>query len=254
MESSTRTRLGELAQFLKTRRARLTPEQAGLPNEGRRRTPGLRRGEVALLSGVSLDWYTWLEQARDIHVSVQVLDGIAKALQLDSDERRHLHLLALRQLPVDPTPPGNAVSPLLQRYLDLHGTSPAYVMDQRLTIIAWNEAANRIYGNYASMPERERNSVWQTFLSPYARLLLRENWEAHARHRLAQFRAGFGLFAGDPWWMAFIAELNAGSSEFKAWWPEHDVLTGPESKKINHHPTAGWNSISSRFWYRMRLI
>ncbi|KRF03298.1 transcriptional regulator [Paenibacillus sp. Soil766] len=239
MEQSNNTRLDELAQFLRTRRARISPEQAGLPNGGRRRTPGLRRGEVAQLSGVSVDWYTWLEQARNIQVSAQVLENIALALQLDLNERKHLFLLALQQLPADLTPVENTISLTLQNFLDLQGTSPAYVTDQRLNIVAWNKAANLIYGDYGAMSKLERNTVWRTFTSQYVRELLQGNWERHARHRLAHFRASYGKFAGDPWWMELIGDLNQVSAEFRAWWPQHDVLNGPEGKKINHHPTAG---------------
>ncbi|NOU94633.1 helix-turn-helix domain-containing protein [Paenibacillus sp. LMG 31456] len=239
MEQSNNTRLDELAQFLRIRRARISPEQAGLPNGGRRRTPGLRRGEVAQLSGVSVDWYTWLEQARNIQVSAQVLENIARALQLDSNERKHLFLLALQQLPADLTPVENTISLTLQNFLDLQGMSPAYVTDQRLNIVAWNKAANLIYGDYGAMSRRERNTVWRTFTSRYVRELLQGNWETHARHRLAHFRASYGKFAGDPWWMELIGDLNQISAEFRAWWPQHDVLNGPEGKKINHHPTAG---------------
>jgi hypothetical protein len=164
MESNNE-RLHELAQFLRTRRARISPEQAGLPSGGRRRTPGLRRGEVALLSGVSVDWYTWLEQARNIQVSAQVLESIARTLQLDSNERRHLFLLALQQLPADLTSAVNDISPTLQSFLDLQWTSPAYVTDQRLNIVAWNKIASMIYGNYEDMSPRERNTVWRTFTS-----------------------------------------------------------------------------------------
>ncbi|CAG7653814.1 helix-turn-helix transcriptional regulator [Paenibacillus allorhizosphaerae] len=239
MESSRQERLHELAQFLRSRRARISPEQAGLPGGGRRRTPGLRRGEVALLAGVSVDWYTWLEQARDIQVSPQVLESLARALQLDSNERKHLFLLALQQLPADLSPADSDIRPTLQRFLDLQGTSPAYVTDQRLNIVAWNKAASLIYGNYETMSARERNTVWRTFTSPYVRQLLREHWEAHARHRLAHFRAAYGKFAGDPWWMELIADLSATSEEFREWWPRHDVLSGPEGKKINDHPAVG---------------
>lgn len=239
MEQSNNTRLDELAQFLRTRRARISPEQVGLPNVGRRRTPGLRRGEVAQLSGVSVDWYTWLEQARNIQVSAQVLENIARALQLDSNERNHLFLLALQQLPADLTPVENTISLTLQNFLDLQGTSPAYVTDQRLNIVAWNKVASLIYGDYGAMSTRERNTVWRTFTSRYVRELLQENWETHARHRLARFRANYGKFVGDPWWMELIGDLNQVSAEFKAWWPQHNVLNGPEGKKINRHPTAG---------------
>ncbi|MFD1954521.1 helix-turn-helix transcriptional regulator [Paenibacillus thailandensis] len=239
MDQSNHTRLDELAHFLKTRRARISPEQAGLPNRGRRRTPGLRRSEVAQLSGVSVDWYTWLEQARNIQVSAQVLENIARALQLDPNERKHLFLLALQQLPADLAPIEDTVSPPLQRFLDLQGTSPAYVTDARLNVVAWNRSASLIYGNYELMSTRERNTVWRTFTSPYVRQVLQENWESHARHRLAHFRASYGKFIGDPWWMEIIEDLTRVSPEFRAWWPKHDVLNGPEGKKINHHPKAG---------------
>ncbi|MCM3626598.1 helix-turn-helix transcriptional regulator [Paenibacillus glycanilyticus] len=232
-------RLKELAQFLRTRRARLSPEQAGLEESGRRRTPGLRRGEVAMLSGVSVDWYTWLEQARPIQVSTQVLDSISRALRLDADERKHLFLLALPQLPSELTTVEHGINETLQSFLDHQGTSPAFITDQRLIIKAWNKAANAVYGPFEEMTERERNTVWRSFHLPGVRQLLRENWEKHARHRLAQFRAGYGKFPGDPWWMEMIGELQRTSEEFREWWPQHDVLNGPEGKKINYHPEAG---------------
>lgn len=239
MEHVNRERFSELAQFLRTRRARISPEQAGLPNEGRRRTPGLRRGEVAQLAGVSADWYTWLEQGRNIQVSAQVIESIARALQLDTNERKHFFLLALQQLPADQAPAGSEITPALQRFIDLQGTSPAYVTDARLNIVGWNTAASIIYGKYETMSLRERNSVWRTFTSPYVRGLLQDHWEKHARHRLAQFRSCYGNYIGVAWWMELIEDLNQVSEEFREWWPKHDVLNGPEGLKINYHPSAG---------------
>ncbi|CAI6081833.1 hypothetical protein COHCIP112018_03442 [Cohnella sp. JJ-181] len=234
-----RQRQRELALFLKTRRERLGPEQVGLPRGGRRRTPGLRREEVAMLAGVSADWYTWLEQARDIQVSAQVLDGIAAALRLDAVERRHLYLLALRQLPADPQPTDGAVPRTLRLFLERQMPCPAIATDQRMDVVAWNRMAGLIYGDYDAMSPRERNTVWRTFTSQAMRELLRDGWERHARHRLAQFRAGYARFAGDPWWMAMIEDLALESPEFGAWWPAHDVLDGPEGTKRNYHPEAG---------------
>ncbi|OXM82400.1 helix-turn-helix transcriptional regulator [Paenibacillus rigui] len=239
MEHSDSERLQELARFLRTRRARLAPEQVGLSACGRRRTPGLRRGEVAQLSGMSVDWYTWLEQARDIKVSPQVLESIARALQLDVNERKHLFVLALRQLPTDSSTNESVVNPMLQTFLDLQGANPAYVTDHRLNVVGWNLAACLVYGPYPEMTPRERNSIWRTFTSPYVRELLQEHWESHARHRLAHFRANYARFAGDAWWMQFIEELHEASTHFKAWWPQHDVLDRPEGRKINYHPVAG---------------
>ncbi|WP_134687165.1 helix-turn-helix transcriptional regulator [Brevibacillus migulae] len=238
-QQSDKERLQELAQFLRTRRARISPIQAGFPDSGKRRIPGLRRAEVALLAGISVDWYTWLEQARHIQVSAQVLEAIARALQLDFHERRHLFLLALQQFPADQPLAGSAISPTLQSFLDQQGASPAYVTDERLNIVAWNRCASFIYGNYEDMSARERNSVWRTFTSPYVRELLRDNWENHARHRLAQFRASYANFTGHPWWLDFIGELSRTSAEFQMWWQQHDVLSGPEGLKIIYHPTLG---------------
>lgn len=247
MEQTAKERLNELARFLKTRRARIAPEQVGLPVIGRRRTPGLRRAEVAQLSGISVDWYTWLEQGRAIQVSAQVLESIARVLQLDPNERIHLFLLAAQQLPAERMLADSIISPTLQQFLDQQETSPALVTDQRMNIVAWNRLSAAIYGDYGAMTSRERNAVWRTFTSQYVRQLLRENWENHARHRLASFRANYGKFAGDPWWMAFIEELCQASEPFRAWWPQHDLMNGPEGRKINYHPTVGlltFNQIS----------
>ena len=130
----------ELADFLRSRRARLSPEEVGLPRGTRRRTPGLRREEVAMLAGVSPEWYTWLEQGRDINVSMQVLDSLARVLQLDANERQHLYLLVLRQLPPVETYSPPTVSPTIQAFLDTLVTSPACVVDARTNVIGWNAA------------------------------------------------------------------------------------------------------------------
>ncbi|MWC30511.1 helix-turn-helix transcriptional regulator [Paenibacillus sp. MMS18-CY102] len=239
MDNLNHQRLRELAQFLRTRRDRLTPEQVGLSPQGRRRTPGLRREEVAILSGVSIDWYTWLEQGRDIQVSSQVLENIAAALRLDSTERNHLFALALQNQPTKQQQDSRFIQPTLLAFLDQQGNSPAYVLDQRLNIVAWNKAANLIYGDYEPMSYLERNTLWRTFVSPFSRELLQENWEMHARHRLAQFRANYGKLVGDPSFVELIEVLNQESEEFREWWPEHDVLNGPEGRKVNYHPIVG---------------
>ncbi|MDD9269132.1 helix-turn-helix transcriptional regulator [Paenibacillus sp. GCM10023248] len=239
MDNSNQQRLRELAQFLRTRRERLTPEQVGFSPQGRRRTPGLRREEVAILSGVSVDWYTWLEQARDIQVSSQVLESIASALRLDPIERNHLFVLALQHQPSVRQQEDCVIHPTLQSFLDGQGSSPVYVMNQRLDIVAWNQAANLIYGDYEKMSRQDRNSLWRSFVSPYTREMLQETWETHARHRLAQFRANYGKYVGDPSFMELIEALNQSSEEFREWWPQHDVLNGPEGRKVNYHPAVG---------------
>jgi transcriptional regulator with XRE-family HTH domain len=227
----------ELAEFLRSRRARLSPEQVGVPRGTRRRTPGLRRGEVALLAGVSPEWYTWLEQGRDIHVSVQVLESLARALRLDENERAHLFLLALRQPPPVETFTPPTVSPTVQHFLNQLGTSPACVVDPRLTVVAQNAAHCVVFGDYARLSERQRNLIWRLFTSPAGQR--NEEWEELARVYLAQFRAGYGRFINDPWWATQIAELNRISPKFRELWPRHDVLNVSEGRKTMHHPLVG---------------
>src|SRR5690348_4827239 len=156
----------ELTAFLQSRRARISPEQVGLPRGTRRRTPGLRRGEVALLAGVTPEWYTWLEQGRDIHVSVQLLESLACVLQLDANERVHLFLLALRQPPPVEAFSPSTISPTLQQFLNQLGTIPASVVDSRLNVVAWNAACRVVFGDFATMSERERNLIWRLFTLP----------------------------------------------------------------------------------------
>ncbi|QWU16969.1 Helix-turn-helix domain-containing protein [Paenibacillus sophorae] len=228
----------QLGDFLKIRRARLHPEKVGLPLGRRRRTAGLRREEVALLAGVSVDWYTWLEQGRDIRVSSRVLEELARVLQLSPSERRHLFLLAEQTIPLDNKKEQCYVSPSVQQFLDYQNPSPAYVTNLRWDFIAWNRAACAVFGDYNEMSELERNSVWRTFTSSYTRELL-DCWEEHGQRRLAQFRASYGRFIDDPWWSEMIDKLSKESEEFREWWPRHDVLDTPEGRKVLHHPRAG---------------
>jgi hypothetical protein len=221
----------------------MTPAEAGFPEGGRRRTPGLRRQEVALLAGMSVDWYTWMEQARPIQVSVQVIESLARALRLDANERRHLYLLALRQLPADslelPEQEDGRIGETLQKLLDLQGSCPAMVLNPRMNAVGWNRAARNVYGDYEAMTGRQRNVVWRVFTDPVMKELLRDGWEAQARRRLAQLRAHYANFPGDPWWTALIADLNEASAEFREWWPRHDVLGAPEGNKMIYHPIVG---------------
>jgi transcriptional regulator with XRE-family HTH domain len=228
----------QLAAFLRSRRARVSPEQVGLPRGTRRRTPGLRRAEVALLAGVSPEWYTWLEQARDIHVSVQVLERLARVLQLDANERAHVFLLALRQPPPVETFSPPTISPTFQQFLQQLGTIPACVADARLNVVAWNAAFRVVFGDYATLSERERNPMWRLFTSPLQRQRS-EEWEEFARVAVAQFRAEYGRFINDPWWAEQIAELSRISSEFRELWARHDVTNVPEGQKSLHHPLVG---------------
>ncbi|HEU4322341.1 MAG TPA: helix-turn-helix transcriptional regulator [Roseiflexaceae bacterium] len=236
-DSLAMDRRHELATFLRSRRERVLPEHVGLPSGTRRRTPGLRRGEVAMLAGVSLEWYTWLEQGRDIHVSVQVLDRLAYALRLEANERAHLFLLAMRQPPpVDTfTPP--RISPLFQHFLDQLGTTPACAVDARLNVVACNAAHAVTFGTHTATTERERNLIWRLFTGPARRRNL--EWEELARVYVAQFRVGYGRFINDPWWATQIAELSQISPEFRELWACQDVITVSEGRKTMHHTQAG---------------
>ncbi len=227
----------ELAAFLRSRRARLSPEQVGLPRGQRRRTPGLRRAEVAQLSGVSPEWYTRLEQGRDIHVSVQVLESLARVLLLDAHERAHLFLLAVRQPPPVAMFAPKPLSPTFQQFLTQLGSIPACVVDPHATIVAWNAAFRVVFGDYATLPERERNSLWRIFTLPQSHR--GHEWQELARGALVQFRADYARFIDDPWWASQIAELSRVSPEFRELWACHDLRGEQGGYKTLYHPRVG---------------
>ena len=161
----------ELAQFLRTRRAALRPEAVGLPSAGRRRTPGLRREEVALLAGVSVSWYTWLEQGRPIRASRDVLISIARTLQLNPTEHAHLLALADRAEPVA-TPESDRAPDQLVRLIDAMAPSPAYVLGPRWEFLAWNRAQALLFPAIERLPPTDRNLLWVVFATPEARTLI----------------------------------------------------------------------------------
>jgi transcriptional regulator with XRE-family HTH domain len=227
----------ELAAFLRSLRARLAPEQVGLPRGLHRRTPGLRREEVALLAGVSSEWYTRLEQGRDIHVSVLVLESLAKVLLLDANERSHLFFLALRQPPPIETFSPTTISPVTQQLLTQLGTIPACLIDPHSTVVAWNSAFCAVFGDYATFSERQRNALWKVFTLPPSQR--NEGWKEMARVTLAHFRAEYGRFIDDPWWAEQITELARISPEFRELWARHDLRSVSEGWKSLHHPLVG---------------
>jgi transcriptional regulator with XRE-family HTH domain len=232
-------RLHELGDFLRTRRARLTPEEVGLPKGTRRKTPGLRRAEVAQLVGVSVDWYTWLEQGRSITPSTQVLERLVQALRLDANERTHLFLLAQQQAPLALVLETEIVSPALQHFLDQFGTRPAFISGRRWDVLAWNDAGCAVFGDYRRMTApRERNTIWGIFTNPVSRQFV-VNWEEDARQLLAQFRSSCGRYPGDAQLMELIHDLQLHSPEFRAWWPDHEVRSGQEGRKTLNHPQVG---------------
>ncbi len=228
----------ELADFLRTRRARLSPAYLGLPEGVRRRTPGLRREEVAQVAGLSTTWYTWLEQGRNVHVSTQVLESLARTLQLNADEKAHLFVLAAHTATLDRSGIQETVSPTLQRVLAQMGTNPAYIRGQRWDILAWNRAACSVLGNFCQTPAHERNTMYRFFCNPAVRRLYID-WENIARAILAQFRASMGLHVADPWFKELIERVQKISPEFRQWWPRHEILGTPEGRKELNHPLVG---------------
>lgn len=232
------TRRREFAAFLRSRRERLAPEDVGLPDGVRRRTPGLRREEVALVAGVGTTWYTWLEQGRDVRPSVEVLSALAKALKLDPAESRHLFLLCDRP-PPEPRVSGPEIVPApLLRMLESMNTQPAHVLGRRWDVLAWNRAAVAVFGDYDRLEGDARNILHMVFADPAHRRLLTD-WDALAPAALAMFRADSVRHAGDPDFERLIATLKASSTAFRAWWPKHDVLRPFGGHKRIDHPTAG---------------
>ncbi|HEU4409580.1 MAG TPA: helix-turn-helix transcriptional regulator [Polyangiaceae bacterium] len=223
-----------LGAFLRDRRARLPP---GPGARGRRRTPGLRREEVALRAGVSVTWYTWLEQGRGGPPSDEVLERLARALELDADGREFLFLLA-RQRP----PPRRAapppVAPAVQRVLDALPTSPALVKTPTWDVTAWNAAAAAVLADYAALPAPERNVLRRLFAGPAARASL-PDWERHARFALAAFRIDVARAGGRPEALALTAELEASSADFRRLWAENDVRSHGVGEKRLRHPSVG---------------
>jgi len=235
---TNKSRLKELGDFLKTRRARISPSQVGILNNSRRRTPGLRREEVAQLSGISLTWYTWLEQGRDIQVSTQVIESLSRVLLLNKEEQVHLHMLANQPLPTEIPEYQGHINPILQNFLDSVPTSPSLIIDQRWNVIAWNKSARLVLGDFPKMNARERNIVWSMFaLEEYKTLIV--DWELHAKGLLGMFRSSFGQYTEDQWISQLTNDLKETSSVFKSWWSLHEIKGNSQTYKSINHPNAG---------------
>jgi transcriptional regulator with XRE-family HTH domain len=228
----------ELSDFLRNRRGRIAPSDVGLPPTNRRRTPGLRREEVAQLAGVSATWYTWLEQKRPIGVSCGVLNNLARVLRLDPAERTQLFQLALRQ-PVLETPSrSETVSPLIRRLLEQTDHMPILVMGHRWDVIAWNRAALAFFLDFEQVPANERNMLWLAFTNSALRSLL-VDWPTRTQDTLARFRADYGRHAGDAHFVQLVERLKSVSPEFAEWWPRHDILPITEGRNHYDHPVVG---------------
>jgi transcriptional regulator with XRE-family HTH domain len=226
-----------LGAYLRDRRAKLDPAAFGLPL-GRRRTPGLRREEVAQRANVSATWYTWLEQGRGGAPSADVLNRIAGALMLTDVEREHLFLLGLGRPPEVRYQPQEGVSPRLQRILDAFAYTPAFVKTALWDVVAWNRAAAVVLTDYGTLPPNERNILRAMFCTP--RLRERQvHWEATARFVVAAFRADAVRAGASEQIQALVEELSRASAEFAKFWRDNDVRGYGEGTKELRHPHVG---------------
>jgi len=238
MNTNEKNRYIELGNFLKSRRNKIQPSQFGLPNGVRRRTPGLRREEVAQLAGVSLTWYTWLEQGRPINVSDQLLESLCRVLLLTKEERNHLFALAAKTPPCDNWAEQSPITSALQNVLDGLDLIPAYIMDDKWNILAWNRSACKIFLDFSKMELEERNVVWMMFTnSDYMRLF--DNWPFHAKGIVSRFRVTYGKHIDNDWFTDFVSKLKKRSPAFNEWWSIFDVNGMGDIIKNITHPTIG---------------
>ena len=242
METTTQhdeiERLRELGAFLRSRRERLAPLQVGLPGTERRRTPGLRREEVAQRAGLGTTWYTWLEQGREVNASPEALTRLAGALCLDESERRLLFDLAGRPQPAAAAETVEFVPESLNRMLESLTGQPALVVGRLWHVLAWNPAAAALFGDYGRWSGDARNILGLLFANPEHRALLAD-WEMLARMSLANFRADTARFTGDADFRRLIGWLTESSAEFREWWPRRDVLRTFSGPKRIRHPRGG---------------
>ncbi|MBH5316843.1 helix-turn-helix domain-containing protein [Paenibacillus sp. GSMTC-2017] len=233
-------RLQALSIFLKTQRAKIQPESVHFPIGTRRRTPGLRREEVAQLAGVSPTWYTWLEQGRDIKVSTSVLDAVATALRLTVDERKYLYSLAIEATP------GTSVikeelaeiSPSLQKIMQELRFCPTIITDRKFQIIGWNNAASLVFLNFDLIPVEQRNMIHLLFTRKELRKLAL-NWEHFVSGYLSIFRSYYGKYVEDDWYERFIEEMKANHPQFNLLWEQSQVSSAPEVLLQFRHAKMG---------------
>jgi transcriptional regulator with XRE-family HTH domain len=235
METASQSELGN---FLRSRRERLSPKAVGLPLGRRRRTPGLRREEVAELAGIGVDWYIRLEQGRSVSPSVTTVDALARALRLSKAEHGHLRALTRRgehRAFVRESVPG----PIRRMVESLD--QPAYITGRRWDVLAWNEAADEIFA-FGRLPEGERNILISVFTKPASRRMFGAAWEEEAKRILAQFRTTHDLWADDPAFRELLQRLRDGSPEFAQWWGRHDIRQAASGVKRLKHPEKGWRA------------
>lgn len=235
----------QLARFLRSRRERLTPEQVGFPPGPRRRTRGLRREEVAILAGLSPTWYTYLEQGRKIQPSPELLDSIARVLQLSEDERRYMHVLAFGRIIVpQPLEADLPVEELLRQVVNSTSNMPypVYATNVYCDLIGWNPAATDWYLGWDDLPSDRPNLLHWLVTHPTAKECLVE-WELDARETAARWRAEVARFPADPRMIELADELRELSPDFAQWWEEHDVLEHRSRIRKFRHPKLGERSL-----------
>jgi transcriptional regulator with XRE-family HTH domain len=230
-------RRAELAAFLRSRRERIAPAQVGVTPIGRRRTPGLRREEVAQLAGVGVTWYTWLEQGRDIKVSEQVLEAIARTLQFDRDERAHLLNLAGaadQQVVAECA----AVPPQIRVMLSQLEPFPASVVNAKYDLLAYNRTYARLIDDIDALPPEDRNCMWLCFTDPAWRKALID-WEDGANRMVANLRWLMADHVAEPSWKSLVKRLRAASPEFSERWERHEVASIENKTKLVRNPLVG---------------
>ena len=227
----------ELGDFVRAQREKLTPAAIGLPAGARRRTPGLRREEVAQLCGLSTTWYTWLEQGREVSLSPTALARLANALRLSRAERAYLFELSGKRDP-DPGGSDSAEVPAAVLACVQAIAAPAYVLDRCWNARSWNAPAERLFVGWLDQPD-ERNLLRFIFLQPAARSLICD-WEARARRVAAEFRAAASAHLDDPALRALIADLRRESPAFAQFWDQHGVLVREGGARTFNHPADGF--------------
>ena len=235
--TTTQPAINPLGTFLRDRRSRLDPVALGFPNE-RRRTPGLRREEVAQRANISPTWYTWLEQGRGGAPSADVLNRIARGLLLTEAEREHLYMLALGHPPKARYTAADGITPRLQRLLDALECSPAIVKTATWDVVAWNRAAAVVLTDYGKLPPPERNILRLMFSNARVRSA-QDDWAATARFVVGAFRADAARAGALSEVGLLVEELLAASPEFAAFWRDHDVNVQGGGMKRLHHPVLG---------------
>lgn len=229
----------EMAAFLRSRRARVRPEDLGLEAGVRRRTPGLRREEVARLAGMSVDYYIRLEQGRGPRPSRQILAAMARALRLTDDERAHLYNLA-GERPAPPSGPPQEVPAAILHLLQRLNDTPAYVMDAKYDVLAWNDMAAALFTDFSARAQRDRNPLRWLFLQPDSPLIDEDGgYGRFAQLSVADLRTALGRYPDDPGVTSLVAELSAGSELFRRLWARHRVEVRRGSAKRFGHPVVG---------------